>query len=417
MAGSSYGILALTFPFLLVWGATRFEVPGAALITASLTAVAVWGSRRGMGPFVVGTSLQNAGLLQSFATVIAVSGLSVAALTADRTRLIRRQAEREAARLGEERYHEIAETANEGVWMLDSHLLTCFVNRRLTQMLGYSAAEMLGRPVTDFSFERDADRKLADLERRKRGVSEQIESRFRRKDGSELWAWISTTGSFGADGRFTGVLAMVSDVTEQKRWEAERRVSRRELLLLTRAVEQTADSVVVTDKRGVIEYVNPAFEATTGYLREEAIGRTPAILKSGHHDGEFYRNLWEELLAGRTYRGTLVNRKKAGALYWAEQTITPIRSEEGEITHFVSVLKDITELRRKHEQEVQFRLAREVQQQLYQRPTAVPGSTWRPSPSRRRRRAATTSISSRQPAGGCTSRSATRAATASARRW
>ncbi len=136
LAGSSYGILALTFPFLLMWGATRFEVPGAALITASLATVALWESRYGLGPFVVGTSLQNAGLLQSFVTVIAVSGLSVAALTADRTRLIRQQAEREAARLGEKRYREIAEAANEGVWMLDSHLLTCFVNKRLTQTGG-----------------------------------------------------------------------------------------------------------------------------------------------------------------------------------------------------------------------------------------------------------------------------------------
>ncbi len=371
--GSGHDILALTlFPFVM-WGAMRFEAAGAAIVTCVIAATAVWDTAHGLGPFVDSTSLQNATLLQSFLSVIAVSGLSVAALIAERTRLIFEQAEREAARHGEERYREITETANEGVWMLDSRLLTCFVNRRMAQMLGYSIAEMLGNPPVAFMFEEDVEQKKAELERRKRGVSEQIENRYRRKDGTELWARISTTGSFDAKGRFAGALAMVSDITEQKRREAEGRRSRHEILLLSRAVEQTADSVVVTDKRGVIEYVNPAFEATTGYGRQEAVGRTPAILKSGQHDRQFYRGLWDEILSGRPFRGTLVNRKKCGELYWAEQTITPIRDDEGDITHFVSVLKDVTELRRKQEQEVQLRLAREVQQQFYRVPTAVPG--------------------------------------------
>jgi sigma-B regulation protein RsbU (phosphoserine phosphatase) len=371
--GSGRDILALTFPLLMVWGALRFEAVGAAIITFVVAAAAVWATAHGLGPFVVSTSLRNATLLQSFLTVIAVSGLTVAALIAERTRLIRQQAEREAARQGEDRYREISETANEGVWILDSQLVTCFVNRRMAQMLGYSVAEMLGKPVLGFVFAEDAEREKADLDRRKHGVSEQLETRYRRKDGSELWARVSTTGSFDAEGQFTGALAMVSDITEQKRHEAEGRRSRHQILLLSRAVEQTADSVLVTDRRGIIEYVNPAFEATTGYEWKEAVGRTPAILKSGHHDREFYRGLWDELSHGRPFRGTLVNRKKGGELYWAEQTITPIRDDEGDVTHFVSVLKDVTELRRKQEQEVQLRLAREVQQQFYRAPIVVPG--------------------------------------------
>jgi sigma-B regulation protein RsbU (phosphoserine phosphatase) len=83
--------------------------------------------------------------------------------------------------------------------------------------------------------------------------------------------------------------------------------------------------------------------------------------------------LWAQLLDGRSFRGTLVNRKRSGQLYWTEQTITPVTDDNGTITHFVSVLKDITELRRKHEQEVQMRLARDVQQQFYREPAAVPG--------------------------------------------
>lgn len=364
-------ILAL-FPFV-VWGALRLETPGAAMVSFLMGAMTVWATAHGLGPFVHGTSLQNAMLMQSFLAVIAVSGLSMAALITERTRLIREAAEREAVRQGEERYRAITETANEGVWMLDSQLLTCFVNARMTEMLGYSADEMMGKPVVEFMFQEDRERKRAELERRKHGVNAQIEDRYRRKDGSELWVRLSTTGSFDRNGRFSGALAMVSDISAERRSEAEHRSARSKILLLSRAVEQTADSVVVTDKRGVIEYVNPAFERTTGYLSTEAVGRTPAILKSGQHDQAFYREMWDQILRGEPFEGLLVNRKKLGDIYWAQQTITPIRDDAGEITHFVSVLKDVTELRRQHEQEVQLRLAHEVQQRLYAMPIALPG--------------------------------------------
>jgi len=158
---------------------------------------------------------------------------------------------------------------------------------------------------------------------------------------------------------------MVSDITEQKRTEAEERRSKQTIDLLSRAVEQTDDSVVITNLQGIIEYVNPAFAATTGYGPEEALGRTPRILKSSLHNKEFYSRLWSQILEGGTFRGTLVNRKKSGELYWTEQTITPIKESSGAITHFVSVLKDITQFRKQQEQELQLRLAREVQQRFY----------------------------------------------------
>jgi PAS domain S-box-containing protein len=142
---------------------------------------------------------------------------------------------------------------------------------------------------------------------------------------------------------------------------------------LSRAVEQTADSVVITDKQGIIEYVNPAFEVTTGYSRDEVLGRSPAILKSGMHDAEFYKKLWNQILKGQPFRGTIINRKKTGELYWSEQTITPMKDQDGEITHFVSVLKDITDLRKRHEQEFHLGLAREVQQRFYNVAASVPG--------------------------------------------
>jgi sigma-B regulation protein RsbU (phosphoserine phosphatase) len=142
---------------------------------------------------------------------------------------------------------------------------------------------------------------------------------------------------------------------------------------LIRAVEQTADTVMITNRQGVIEYVNPAFEETTGYSASQALGRTPSILKSGLQDKRFYIELWALLTAGKIFRGIIVNRKKSGQLYWSAQTISSMKNEDGEITHFVSVLKDITELRKQQEQEFYLQIAHEVQQHLNATVASLPG--------------------------------------------
>lgn len=162
------------------------------------------------------------------------------------------------------------------------------------------------------------------------------------------------------------IMLHLEDVTEQKK-------NIETLKKLSNAVEQTADSVIITNKKGVIEYVNPAFVTTTGYRRDEALGQTPRLLRSGQHDEAFYQNLWRTILGGKTYRGTIINKKKSGELYWSEQTITPMKDDNGIITNFVSVLKDITELKEKQEQEFQLRIARELQQRYYNVKAQVPG--------------------------------------------
>ncbi len=113
--------------------------------------------------------------------------------------------------------------------------------------------------------------------------------------------------------------------------------------VLTAAITQTADHILITDKEGIIQYVNPAFEKTTGFLKQEVFGKTPSILKSGLHGEEYYKALWSTILSGEVFRATTINKKKDGFLYYADQTITPIKNENNQITHFVSVWKDITE--------------------------------------------------------------------------
>jgi diguanylate cyclase (GGDEF)-like protein/PAS domain S-box-containing protein len=112
---------------------------------------------------------------------------------------------------------------------------------------------------------------------------------------------------------------------------------------LAAAVEQTADTVLITNREGTIGYVNPAFERVTGYRREEAVGRRPNLVKSGEHPPEFYRKLWDTILAGAPFRAVFINRRKDGSLYHEQKTITPIKDRTGRIMHFVSTGKDITE--------------------------------------------------------------------------
>jgi len=125
------------------------------------------------------------------------------------------------------------------------------------------------------------------------------------------------------------------------------------------AVEASPSCVVITDKKGVIEYVNDRFVASTGYTREQAIGRKPSLLKSGHTPQHMYRSLWETISAGNIWRGEMCNRKRSGEHYWESTAIAPIVGSGGEITHYVAVKEDITE-RRHAQSELQRRQERDA---------------------------------------------------------
>jgi len=183
---------------------------------------------------------------------------------------------------------------------------------------------------------------------------------------SGVWIRVDAWPLTGSDEALSGGVLMLHDFTQG-------REALQTLHLLSRVVEQTADNVILANTQGVIEYVNPAFESTTGYRKDEALGKTPRILKSGLHDAEFYRQMWAKLADGLPFKGMIINRKKTGELYWVQQTISSMRDESGHLTHFISVSQDITELKKKQEQEFQLQLARGVQQRFYAAPPAVPG--------------------------------------------
>lgn len=121
------------------------------------------------------------------------------------------------------------------------------------------------------------------------------------------------------------------------------RVSKKQEQLLYQAINQSHDSVVITDADGIIEYVNPAFSRITGFARSEAIGRNPRILQSGKHPRKFYEVMWETLTRGETWKGLIINRRKNGEEYQEEATITPVIDRFGKTHHFVAMKRDVTQ--------------------------------------------------------------------------
>ncbi len=187
---------------------------------------------------------------------------------------------------------------------------------------------------------------------------------------------INVRGAFGfpivVGGKVAAVLEFFSAQTEKPRPTLmnlmdeigiqlgiviQRKRTEEELKKLYRAVEQSPATVLITDVKGQIQYVNPRFTLLTSYTPEEAIGKTPKLLSSGIHPNSFYADLWETILSGQEWFGTFCNRKKNGELYWERSSISPVRNENGEITNFVAVKEDITQLL-KYEEEL--KLAKEV---------------------------------------------------------
>nr|NJM04156.1 PAS domain S-box protein [Desulfobacula sp.] len=211
------------------------------------------------------------------------------------------------------------------------------VNPRLCEITGYTEAEMLAQNSRmlypgDEDYARVGKEKYEQIRQKGTGT---VETRFKRKDGTLIDILLSSTPMDRAD-LSRGVTFTALDITEQKQAE-------KDLRRLLSAIEHTRESVVITDIEGTIQYVNPAFEHTSGFTAEEAAGRTPNILKSGEHDHAFYHRLWETLLSGDTWQGRLTNRKKDGSLYTEEVSISPVMDDAGKIVNFVAVKRDITE--------------------------------------------------------------------------
>lgn len=153
--------------------------------------------------------------------------------------------------------------------------------------------------------------------------------------GTSYWDW-SLIPTKDANGTVMRLVLSLANVTARIKSEEEIRK-------LSRAVEQSPVSVVITDPEGKIEYINPKFVELTGYISKEVIGKNPNILKSGIHTLEFYKDLWDTIKQGKSWRGEFHNKKKNGDLYVESALISPIKDEKGNIAHFIGIKEDITE--------------------------------------------------------------------------
>lgn len=146
---------------------------------------------------------------------------------------------------------------------------------------------------------------------------------------------VSTFPIFDKDGNMRQLVQVARDVTQYLRNESEKN-------RLMTAIEQASDSVVISNNKGEIQYVNPTFETTTGYSRDEAIGKNLNILKSGVHDRRFYQSMWKTLLNKQVWRGRLTNRRKNGSLFKEDATISPVLDSSGKIINYVALKRDVT---------------------------------------------------------------------------
>jgi two-component system cell cycle sensor histidine kinase/response regulator CckA len=163
--------------------------------------------------------------------------------------------------------------------------------------------------------------------------SRHFEWTHRRLDGTEFPADVLLT--FSQAGGKSFVQATVRDLSETNREASARR-------LLAQAIEQASESVVITDTDSRILFVNPAFERVTGYSREEALGKKPSLLKSGRHDKAFYEEMWATLARGEVWHGRIFNRRKDGAVFEEDCSIAPVRGDEGRVTHYIAVKRDVS---------------------------------------------------------------------------
>lgn len=240
-----------------------------------------------------------------------------------------------ALRESEEKYRDIFENVSDFIYIHNLEGMFIETNLAFTNDMGYNEDDLSNLNVKDLmpeQFKYQFDDYLRRI--KKYGKDEDL-MRVTTKDGCELIIEYKNSLIYDATGPI-GVRGSARDITERKQAEEEH-------TRLTTAIEQAGESVVITDRDGTIQYVNPAFEAITGYNRKEAIGENPRILKSETHSKEFYAAMWDTLTNGRVWSGHFVNKRKDGTLYEEDATISPVKNTSGKIINFVAVKRDVTE--------------------------------------------------------------------------
>lgn len=245
----------------------------------------------------------------------------------------------------EAKYRLLADNSGDVIFTLDLELNCTYASPAVAQLLGLDQDEAmkqyLSERLTPASLQRAlkvfADI-LSDKSSNPKNPARQwlVELEAIRKDQTTIWTEVKASQILDQNNNPIGILGVTRDISRRKFISDE-------LRKLSRAVEQSPVLIVITDTQGNIEYVNPKFTEITGYTLTEVLGKNTSILKSGNTPAHEYENLWGTIKSGSEWKGEFQNKRKDGSLYWESASITSIKNDEGEITHFLAVKSDITE--------------------------------------------------------------------------
>ena len=260
-------------------------------------------------------------------------------------------------RKSEEKFRLLAEHTHDWEYWIGADGNYIYLSPACEQITGYKVEDFIKNPALLLSIVRHdylpIVRNHLDMDEEKREGKYKIEFPIIAKDGTEKWLEHYCHAVFDEQGNYDGRHGNNRDITETRKATAE-------INKLFTAVEQSANTIVITDKKGNIEYVNPKFTQLTGYSTEEALGQNPRILQADTRPKEFYVELWQTIASGKVWTGEFHNKKKNGSLFWELATISPVKDTNGIITNYIAVKEDITAKKKAeqalHESEERFKL-------------------------------------------------------------
>ncbi len=258
----------------------------------------------------------------------------------------------------EERFKTVADYTYDWEYWLSPENEFKYISPSCERITGYSPQEFYQNPDLLFAIlhpQCEAKFRLHVTENHLIQSSNTCELEFRIITKNEQVKYIQhiCRPIFDSDGSYHGRRVSNRDITERK-------LDEEKIHILSQSIEQSTSSVVITDTKGNIQYVNKKFSELTGYTYDEVIGKNPNVLKSGHQTGDFYKGIWETISKGKEWRGNFLNKKKNGEIYWELASISPIFNSEGEITQYLAIKDDVTD--QKYMEESREQLILELQE-------------------------------------------------------
>jgi PAS domain S-box-containing protein len=248
-----------------------------------------------------------------------------------------RKKSEETLRQSEEKYKALVESTSDIIWETNNEGKYSYVSPQFETILGYSPGETIGKSPYNFISEdilSEFNAEIASANESTFPFYLQV-NKFKHRDGHLVQVETSGVPVYDQLGKLTGYRGMSRDIS--KRYRAEK-----ELHKLSAVVQQSPNTVIITDLEGKIEYINPAGCSISGYSFEELKGKNPSIFKSGETEAQVYESLWHNLKEGKEWKGILYNKKKNGEPLYESASILPIKDTDGTITHYLGIKEDIS---------------------------------------------------------------------------